>query len=73
VEVLSPHDQPGETLVKVGDWLEAGTRLVWVINPERRLARVYRHDGSETSINETGELDGEDVLPGFSCRLISVL
>ena len=73
VEVLSPHDRPGETLAKVGDWLDAGTRVVWVIDPERRLARVYRHDGSETSLNEDGQLDGEDVLPGFSCRLISVL
>jgi len=57
----------------VGDWLEAGTRVVWLIDPERRLARVYRQDGSETSITEAGPLDGETVLPGFSCRLISVL
>ena len=28
VEVLSPHDRPGETLAKIGDWLDAGTRLV---------------------------------------------
>ena len=73
VEVLSPNDRPGETLAKVGDWLEAGTRLVWVIDPERRLARVYRHDGSETSIPEENQLDGEEVLPGFSCRLASIL
>src|SRR5438552_4196300 len=73
VEVLSPNDRPGETLAKVGDWLEAGTKLVWVIDPERRLARVYRHDGSETSINEEEELDGEGVLPGFACPLASIL
>jgi Uma2 family endonuclease len=73
VEVLSPRDRPGETLAKVGDWLEAGTRAVWVIDSERRLARVFRHDGSETIIDEEGQLDGEDILPGFSCRLISVL
>jgi len=29
--------------------------------------------GGETSVNEEEHLDGEDVLPGFSCRLISVL
>ena len=73
VEVLSPNDRPGETLAKVGDWLEGGARLVWVIDPERRLARVYRYDGSETSIPEEEQLDGEDVLPGFSCRLASIL
>jgi len=73
VEVLSPDDRPGETLAKVGDWLEGGTRLVWVIDPEQRVARVYRRDGTETHLGETGTLDGEDVLPGLSFGLTSIL
>ncbi len=73
VEVLSPRDRPGETLAKVGDWLEGGARLVWVIDPERRAARVYRQDGTETHLAEHGTLDGEDVLPGFTCTLVSIL
>ena len=73
VEILSPHDRPGETLAKIGDWLEAGARLVWVIDPERRTARVYRADGVESLLAETGELDGEDVLPGFRCRVMLIL
>ena len=73
VEVLSPNDRPGEMLAKIGDWLEAGARLVWVIDPERRSARVYRPDGSEHLLNETDQLDGEDVLPGFNCELRSIL
>lgn len=73
VEVLSPDDRPGEVLAKVGDWLSAGCRLVWVVDPERRVARVYRHDGSEAILTETDTLDGEDVLPGFSCALVSIL
>ena len=73
IEVLSPSDRPGELLGKVADWLTAGTRLVWVIDPERRLARVYRQDGSETIVPGDGALDGEDVLPGFDCRLASIL
>ena len=73
VEVLSPGDRPGEVFAKVADWLSAGTRLVWVVDPERRLARVYRHDGSEAIVTAEGALDGEDVLPGFSCSLASIL
>ena len=73
VEVLSPDDRPGEILGKVGDWLQAGTRLVWVIDPERRTARIYRADGSQTSVTEAGELSGEEVLPGFACPLSSLL
>src|SRR3989449_2273708 len=72
VEVLSPDDRPGETLAKVGDWLEAGARLVWLIDPERRIARVYRPDGSESTIAADGQLDGEDVLPGFACSLAGI-
>jgi Uma2 family endonuclease len=73
VEVLSHNDRPGATLLKIGDWLDAGTRLIWVIDPERRLARIYRQDGTETLISENGSLDGEDVLPGFRCALASTL
>ncbi|MGH7521886.1 MAG: Uma2 family endonuclease [Gemmatimonadales bacterium] len=73
VEVLSPDDRPGETLAKVGDWLEAGVRLVWVIDSERRLARVYRLDGSESVVSERERLKGEDVLPGFECEVASIL
>jgi Uma2 family endonuclease len=69
VEVLSPGDTPGETLAKVADWLDAGTRLIWVIDPERRQARVYRADGTESSFGDGDELGGEDVLPGFILEL----
>ena len=73
VEVLSPNDRPGETLAKIADWLEAGARLAWVIDPERRLARVYRADGTESLLAESDALDGEDVLSGFTCPLGAIL
>lgn len=73
VEVLSPGDRPGEVLAKVGDWLRTGTRLVWVVDPIRRSARVYRADGTEAFASADETLDGEDVLPGFSLPLATVL
>jgi Uma2 family endonuclease len=73
VEVLSPDDRPGETVAKVADWLAAGAQLVWVIDPERRIARVYRRYGTEVTIGEAESLRGEDVLPGFSCKLSAIL
>ncbi len=73
VEVLSPSDRPGEILAKVGDWLEAGASLVWVIDPERRQARIYRADGTESIFEDADALDGEKVLPGFACKLGSIL
>ncbi|HKS06626.1 MAG TPA: Uma2 family endonuclease [Gemmatimonadaceae bacterium] len=73
VEVVSPSDRPGEVLSKVGDWIEAGSRLVWVVDPPRSIARVYRADGSESTIQIGGSLEGEDVLRGFSVALARVL
>jgi Uma2 family endonuclease len=67
VEVLSPDDRPGEVLAKVGDWLSAGTRLAWVVDPVRRQIRVYRRDGSQTMVGGSELLGGDDVVPGFSC------
>jgi Uma2 family endonuclease len=72
VEVLSPEDRPGEVLAKVGNWLTAGARLVWVVDPVRVLARVYRADGSESILDETDTLRGEDVLPGFEYPLSAI-
>ena len=71
--VLSPGDRAGEVLAKVADWLSAGTRLVWVIDLERRLTRVYRADGSELTVTADQALDGEDAVPGFSCPLAAIL
>jgi len=73
VEIGSPGDRPGEVLANVADWLSAGTRLVWVVDPERRLARIYRHDGTEQIVTADQALDGEDVVPGFACPLSAVL
>ena len=73
VEVLSPDDRPGAVLEKVGDWLNAGVRLVWVVDPMRTLARVYRVDGTETVLAAGDALSGEDVLPGFTCPLADLL
>src|SRR5205809_1830247 len=42
VEVLSPRDRPRYVLDKVGEYLEAGVRLVWVIDPRYARAAGYR-------------------------------
>ena len=73
VEILSPGDRPAEVLEKIANWLQAGTRLVWVIDPDRGIARIHRADGTIDIVRGDGTLNGEDVLPGFSCPLAEVL
>jgi Uma2 family endonuclease len=72
-EILSPGDRPGEVLEKVGQWLDAGVRLVWVIDPVRRGARIYRADGIVSLVGPEEELGGEDVFPGFHVPLGDIL
>jgi Uma2 family endonuclease len=69
VEVLSPSDTVYEVEEKVEEWLEAGTLLVWVVNPRRRTITVHRPGRAPQVLTADGELDGEDVLPGFRQRV----
>ena len=70
--MLDQDEHPAYTLEKIVQWLRAGVRLVWVLDCERRVARVYRADGTETLLGLDGVLEGEDVLPGFRCSLREV-
>ena len=66
VEVLSPSDSSTSMQEKVLDYLEAGSSLVWVVDPRARTVTVYRPDGSAQLLRGAETLTGEDVLPGFS-------
>jgi Uma2 family endonuclease len=73
VEVLSPGDDSRTVLDKVGEYLRAGVRVVWVIDPDARRAAIYR---SLTDVHEVGPADplqAGDLLPGFSCPLGDLL
>ncbi|HZS08225.1 MAG TPA: Uma2 family endonuclease [Blastocatellia bacterium] len=65
VEVISPNDTYTEVEEKVSDWLEAGTRMVIVINPRRRDVKVYRSITDVKVLTEQDTLDGADVVPGW--------
>ncbi len=65
VEVLSPSDRQADVLEKIEDWLSAGVRLVWLIDPRTRGATVHRLDGTVVARSFGESLDGETVLPGF--------
>ncbi len=72
VEVLSPEDRQRDVLDKVGEYLGAGVRLVWVIDPEQATAVVFRSLTDVRRVERDGVLDGEDVVPGFTCALSSL-
>jgi Uma2 family endonuclease len=66
VEVVSPGDRASEVTAKVQDWLSAGCRMVWVVDPEVASVTVYRGRNQIAILGSSDVLNGEDVLPGFS-------
>ena len=66
-EVVSAAESYCEIEDKVDEYLAAGVRLVWVVNPPNRSIRVHRPDGTVTDLRQADELTGENVLPGFRC------
>ena len=64
-EVVSPNDTAAEIQSKVQMWLDAGTRLVWVLYPNTRSVMVYE-SSKEIRVLAAGEtLRGGNVVPGF--------
>ncbi|MGI8550344.1 MAG: Uma2 family endonuclease [Dehalococcoidia bacterium] len=69
IEVVSPGDRASEIAGKVLEYLQTGVRLVWVAYPELQAITVHRPDGSSRTLRADDILSGEDVLPGFTCRV----
>lgn len=72
VEVVSPSDTIPQVFKKVGQYLAAGSQLVWVVHYRKRQIIVYRRDKADSILYDGNSLDGEDVLPGFRCAVSEI-
>lgn len=73
VEVASPSQNRDDMAAKARLYLHGGTRLVWVVWPQRREIDVWRHGSANhpaTTLGNDDTLDGEDVVPGFMLPVI---
>lgn len=67
IEVLSPGDRDAEIEERVSDYLAAGTRCVWIVDPRQRRVVVRDPGGEPLTLTVSDVLDGKDVVPGFRC------
>jgi Uma2 family endonuclease len=76
VEVVSPKDTGEEIESKVAEWVGAGVPLLWVVYPSTRTVRVHRPRtspaGPVSDLKDADTLTGEEVLPGFSCKVSQI-
>ncbi len=68
-EVLSPHDFFARFQRKLLHYLHHKVRLIWVLVPDDRSVGVYRPGCDPVLLSNSDELTGDDVLPGFRCRV----
>jgi Uma2 family endonuclease len=64
-EVRSPTDRRGQVLAKVAEYLEAGVKLVCVLDEQTMRATLYHADRDQRVLGPDEELDLSEVLPGF--------
>ncbi len=72
IEVVSPSDKTYDVQDKVLEYLNAGTRMVWVIEPVLRTVTVYRSPGDIKTLTINDTLTGEDVIEGFQCSVAAI-
>jgi Uma2 family endonuclease len=65
IEVLSPSNRRAEIEEKIADYLGAGTRLVWVVDPATRTVTVHEPGAAARVLGSGDVLDGEPVLGGL--------
>jgi Uma2 family endonuclease len=65
IEVVSPSDRMRDVVAKALMWLEAGSRLVWVVHPSTRSITVYESGRDPWTLGEHDILTGGNVLPDF--------
>jgi Uma2 family endonuclease len=72
VDVVSPSQGVSELIGKAQEFLRAGTRVAWVVDPVRQCVLVCTPPDHVTVLHETDTLDGGDVLPGFAVPVAAV-
>jgi Uma2 family endonuclease len=65
VEVLSLNHTRKEINERLKDFFSSGTRLAWIIDPEKKRVEVCHSLTERRWVDSSGSLDGEYLLPDF--------
>ena len=71
VEIKSPSDTYISLREKAIYYLKNGTKLVWLVYPEKKQVEVHTDDAIVT-LSMDDRLDGGDVLPEFKISVIDI-
>lgn len=69
VEILSKSNTRKEMARKRREYFKVGVTLVWEVDPKKRNVAVYTTPEKFITLEDTQNLTGDPVLPGFSLSL----
>jgi Uma2 family endonuclease len=65
IELLSPTDTLEAVKAKMDEYIDNGSRLGWLIDPEQRHVHVYRPNISVVIMENVSQISADPELPGF--------
>jgi Uma2 family endonuclease len=71
VEVLSKSNTKAEMDRKLCEYFQAGTKLVWLVDPATQSVHVHTAPHLSTTRQASDQIDGGEALPGFSAKVES--
>jgi Uma2 family endonuclease len=69
VKLRSPSDRISQTESKMEFWMSRGAQLGWLIDPQRKLATIYRPAQDPETRPQPEILQGEGPINGFSLKM----
>ena len=66
IEILSPEDRFSRVNERIGEYLNFGVPVVWLVDPEDKLIWIYRSSGMEQAFGPSIKLDGTSIEISFS-------
>jgi Uma2 family endonuclease len=72
VESLSKSDTIEEVGDKIDDWLNAGVRMLWIVDPFRRTVTIYQPELDPVLLGERATLQADPIVPGFRCPVAEI-
>ncbi len=65
VEIRSDSNTRRELRRKAARYLESGTAMVWLVDPETRTVELHRADAAPQTLSGDDVIEGGATLPGF--------
>jgi Uma2 family endonuclease len=69
IELRSDSDRLGRLRAKMREWIENGTQLGWLIDPDRRVVEIYRAGQEPETLQNIDQIAGEGPVAGFELDL----